>query len=157
MLSPEQLIERRRTARLRVAEDVARREKQLGVNQPSPATRTLERERATYWIKQGVKCDLPPEHRQGFLKKIQQAVKVELSSKVLQEVYDTNMAHCHSCKHVSIRRRDEKHFCECCGCAKWTFSIELPGVNALGSDMDSKNWHSANECPMVEPRFKAVD
>lgn len=153
-LTQQQLDKRRANANARVATDIAKRQQTLGIGVPAPAERAIQQKQVKYWKRRGIKCE---KSSRSLIKKIRQAVKVELSGKVSQQIYDKRVASCCQCPHVSERAADGKHFCECCGCPAWTFNVSLPGVNALGSDIESKNWHTKNECPAPEPLFGAVE
>lgn len=119
----------------------------------SPAMRMAREADNQRYIKRGIRCEkIAPNWKE----KIAQAIKVELSSRVLSAVFKMRMGKCGDCIHCTIRRDSGLHFCECCGCGQWTFKLPLPGLHNIGADMESKNQHSENECPLPEPKFKAV-
>lgn len=150
MVTDAQKRTRMELAKRRVASELERLSKQ---QQPLslPASRLVD---TTKYIKKGVKCR---GISKGWLEKMSRAVHVELSPGVPTHIANERNASCDTCPHVTIMKASTLHFCECCGCGKWTFPISVPGLHNIGADLESKNEHAAHVCPMINPRFSAYN
>lgn len=141
-LTPEQLAKRRSGLRERINKKLKRRES----NAVPPENK---------WKRRGIKCD----RYEGLHEKINRMLQVETSALVPNAVLDMRMSKCIPCVHVS-EKMDGTLFCECCGCASWTFKIAdklMKAVGktelALGSDLQSKNRHAQHRCLAKIPQF----
>jgi hypothetical protein len=116
----------------------------------SPAMRAAREADDKRYIKRGTRCE---KMDLSWREKIAQAIEVELSPGVPPEVAAMRNAKCHPCPHSTILRKNELHFCECCGCGQWTFKFPVPGLHDIGADLESKNEHAAHSCPKEDPEF----